>query len=133
MYALKFREEAFLSQIYISERELRKVFKDNPTKPPENYMQIQKLSVGRNYSEIFKKKKKILIVSSSSNSKENTDQGRLHVKNIAGKKLPSVSCVLKYITLWLCRSGKNLQQLTQFTFAPKKCILKTPPLFLQCF
>ena len=52
---LKVGEEAFLSQIYISERELRKVFKDAPKKPPENYMQIKKLSVGRNYSEIFKK------------------------------------------------------------------------------
>ena len=43
LYALKLREEAFLSQIYISERELRKVFKDNPTKPLENYMQIKKI------------------------------------------------------------------------------------------
>ena len=56
LYALKFREEAFLSQIYISVRELREVFKDTPTKPLENYMQIKKLLVGRNYSEIFKKK-----------------------------------------------------------------------------
>ena len=56
LYVLKLEQEVFLSQIYISERELRKVFKDAPKKPPENYVQIKKLSVGRNYSEIFKKK-----------------------------------------------------------------------------
>ena len=43
LYALKVDEEAFLSQIYISERELRKVFKDTPKKPTENYMQIKKI------------------------------------------------------------------------------------------
>ena len=53
LYILKLEQEVFLSQIYISERELRKVFKDAPKKPPENYVQIKKLSVGRNYSEIF--------------------------------------------------------------------------------
>ena len=53
LYVLKLEQEVFLSQIYISERELRKVFKDAPKKPPENYVQKKKLSVGRNYSEIF--------------------------------------------------------------------------------
>ena len=43
LYVLKLGEEVFLSQIYISERELRKVFKDAPTKPLENYMQIKKI------------------------------------------------------------------------------------------
>ena len=80
-------------------------------------MQTKKFSVGRNYSE---NKIKYLIVSSSSNSKKKVDQGRLHVKDNAGKKLSSVSCVLKYAMLCLCRSAKNLQQLTQFTFVPKR-------------
>ena len=52
LYVLRVEKEAFLNQIYISERELRKVFKDTLKKPPENYMQIKKMSVGRNYSEI---------------------------------------------------------------------------------
>ena len=52
LYVLRVEQEAFLNQIYISERELRKFFKDTLKKPPENYMQIKKMSVGRNYSEI---------------------------------------------------------------------------------
>ena len=38
LYALKLEEEAFLNQMYISERQLRQFFKNAPKKPPENYM-----------------------------------------------------------------------------------------------
>ena len=38
LYALKLEEEAFLNQIYISDRQLRQFFKNAPKKPPENYM-----------------------------------------------------------------------------------------------
>ena len=126
-YALNLTEEAFISQIYISERELRKVFKDAPKKLPENYMQIKKLSVGRNYSKIFLKNinfdsQQLFEFQRKGGSRVATCKGQCRKETAVGEL-----CIKVHNAL-VVSFGKELATVNTVYICPKKeCVLKTPP------
>ena len=126
LYALKVGEEAFLSEIYISERELRKVFKDAPKKPPENYMQIKRLPVGRNYNEIFKKyinfdSQQLFEFQRKGGSMAATCKEQCRKEIVAGEL-----CIKVYNALVVPFGKESATVNTVYVCPKKECVLKTP-------
>ena len=127
LYALKVGEEAFWGQLYISERELRKFFKDATKKPPESYMKIKNLSVGRNYSENFYKNinfdsQKLFEFQRKGGSRAATCKVQCRKEIVVGE------LCIKVRNAVVVPFGKESATVNTVYVCPKKeCVLKTPP------
>ena len=128
LYALKLGEEVFSSQIYISERELQKVFKDAPKKPPENYMQIKKIVSWKKLQRDIQKKyinfdsHQLFKFQRKGGSRAATCKGQCRKEIIVGELCIKVQNAL------VVPFGKESPTVNTVYICPKKeCALKTPP------